>query len=489
MGARFYWVICVILGIASTPARAAETFAEMADRAILLSDVKSIKGMKPDERTHRDDEYGSRRGFKDGRKTYVVWTVGENAFSAEEAHRQFLADSEGFFGKREILKKDGGPGQKSVLYQTIFGDNVTGLTYLIWYDKLEIKVHLKRTAKPWVDHKAYRKFHARISSRAARRLKPPCHPGRFASLSGWRSNKLLDKPAKKLIERMCKLNIVFSWNVTDPYTDIAGFVTDADGQYARLLRSGYEVALYKRIKHRAFNPKRFSAKLAQTEVFWEAVKSIIDVERKRRPTGRIVVRLWDAFLTAHNVVRLLARPEQWAGGWPKTEKGHNRLKQDTAVGMLLDLRGIRSVDENPPFFWQFGPEAFRKHGDRLFDPAVIYRQMFRPGGPFAFYTAARGAEKADDAFGSEHWNGGIHYYFWVGAIVNFTGASAATRPVGRYGNIGATMYERIQKTLGGEWRRGAVQTTHGHDKGGFWASDLFELLAHIKQLDPDYVIE
>jgi len=479
----------LVLGILSTPVGAAETFAEMADRAIRLSDVKAIKGMKSDENRRRDDEYGSRRGFRDGRKTYIVWTVGETAFSADEAHRQFLADSEGFFAKREILKKDGGLGQKSVLYQTVFGDNVTGLTYLIWYDQLEIKVHVKRTAKPWVDGKAFRKFHASISARAARRLKPPCHPGRFADLASSRPNRHLDKPAKKLIERMCRMNIAFSWTVTDPYADIAGYVTDADGQYERLLRSGYEVALYKRIKNRAFNPKKFSAKLAQSQVFWEAVAAIVEVERRKKPKGRIVVRLWDAFLTAHNVVRLLARPEQWAGGWPMTEKGHDRLKRDTAVPMLRDLRGISSVDENPPFFWHFGPKAFRKHGDKLFDPAVIYRQMFRSGGPFGFYTAARGAEAANDTFGSEHWNGGIHYYFWVGVIVNFTGTSAATAPVGRWGNIGATMYERIQKTLGGEWKRGAVQTTHGHDKGGAWASELFSLLTHADQLATDYVLE
>lgn len=482
-------IVLIFLGFSSIASHAAETFAQKADRAILLSDVSSIKGMKVDERIRRDDEDGSRRGFRDGRKTTIGWTVGENYFSAKESHRQFLADSDGFFGKREILEKDAGLGQKSVLYQTILGDHVTGLTYLIWYDEIEIKVHLNRRAKPWADHKAYRKFHAKISSRAARRLKPPCHSGNFADIPSWKVNKSTIKPAKKLLERMCKLNIIFSWSVTDPYTDIADYVTDADGQY-KLVRSGYEVALYKRIKYRLFNPDKFSAKLSQSSVFWEAVIAIVDTERTRKPEGKIVVRLWDAFLTAHNVVRILARPEQWSGAnWPITETGQNRKKQDRAIRMLLDLKGEISVDDNPPFYQQFGSEAFRKHGDKAYDPALIYRQMFRSGGPFGFYTAAEGAEKVGDSYGKEHWNGGIHYYFWVGVIVNFTGTSALANNIGRIANIGASMYERVQKSLGGEGLRGAVQTNHGHDAGGKWASAFFAQLAHVELLDPSYVVQ
>jgi hypothetical protein len=181
------------------------------------------------------------------------------------------------------------------------------------------------------------------------------------------------------------------------------------------MRTGREVALYERIKQfAATDPNTFLDYSRILELSLDAVSD--------GSTANIQM----AMLTAHNVVRVLARPQQWVadvtgpspvrGFWDSVfdyRYGHPR--SDPMTPIFDDVRGLTpgslgeimasrnlSLDRNAANRTEYNPEWTNV--------------LFRPG---VLFAPVRGATH-------ETWIGGAHYYFWVGALGNMYLTSVGT---------------------------------------------------------------
>ena len=115
----------------------------------------------------------------------------------------------------------------------------------------------------------------------------------------------------------------------------------------------------------------------------------------------------------------------------------------------------------------------------------MVKSFFGERSVFAFDEYAR---LANDAFPSEHWNGGIHYYFWVGALVEWIGNEATGGGGGgALGQLGAYHYEYWQKRLGGVALRGQVQLKQGFQSGAATLRQFIAIIDELEGLDPRFV--
>jgi hypothetical protein len=288
----------------------------------------------------------------------------------------------------------------------------------------------------------------------------------------------LSEDAKSFFNLACKHNYSYSRATNYPYTDLAYYIKDEDGNVT-LLRTGYEVELYKALKDRYMNKEIFRP-LPISHLFTEAVFATLHRKRGDNDKRHVVINVLDTLLTAHNVTRLLARPEQWSANYPKTHAGQNRNKQDSARPIFEDLMGVRSVDQYPTFL-----DYYDYKGRRYFDYHKVIDAFF---GKKAVFDYIDQASAADDGFTSDHWNGGIHYYFWVGALAQWLGNETSSGTGGGFAaTSGAYVYEFLQKHIQFVGLRGRTQLNYGFVPGKRTINRFIAVLEELEQIDPSFV--
>jgi len=251
----------------------------------------------------------------------------------------------------------------------------------------------------------------------------------------------LSPGARDLFDFACAHHLTYQLDYSSrswSYWDLAWYMVDEDGTVP-LIRSGYEVALYRRLKHRLMN-REVMPRLRREEVFTEALQAMTEVLRGPNGTEQVSVSVPAALLTAHNVTRLLARPEQWLHDFPRTPYGQVRSADDLAWPILLDLTSLRSVDAYPSLYQYAG---WRTEFPLARDLTELF---YGVPGVFQFFGEAN---RADDGALPSHWNGGMHYYYWIGALGHWLAEAGPTRPYGVYGGEGAKKDEDLQKGVGG----------------------------------------
>jgi len=294
-----------------------------------------------------------------------------------------------------------------------------------------------------------------------------CSQSNFAKISN---------DAKGVFSLACKNNFSFSRQTNYRYVDLALYIKDEDGNVP-VIRTGYEVELYKTLKYRYMNKKNYEP-LPLSHLFTAAIFAILDKERGNDVNRHAVVNVLDVLLTAHNVSRLLARPEQWAANFPKTHAGQNRTRQDSARPIFDDLMGRRSVDQYPTFLQYYDYDSKRPY----FDYHKVIGAFYGKNGVFEFIPQA---SEANDGWTPDHWNGGMHYYFWVGALVKWLGDN--TVGLGSLASEAAYDYEWWQKTLQGINRRGDLQLYYGFTPGVNTMIRFIAILKELEELDSGFV--
>lgn len=298
------------------------------------------------------------------------------------------------------------------------------------------------------------------------RTKRPCEKQDISSLS---------VSAKKMFKFACKLNFRFSRRSNYPYTSLGFYVKDEDGK-TQLIRTGYEVDLYKSLKKRLMNIEVRKA-LKPSQVFPVTIRAMLEKQRGKDIRRRATINIVDVLLTAHNVTRLLARPEQWDATFPKTDAGQNRFQNDRARAIFQDLYGVKSVDKYPTFAQYMGM--------RKFDYKQVYGKFFGPGGVYKYY---KDASQVNDDWEPAHWNAGIHYYYWIGGMVQWLGNHiSAGLGGGRAGAEPIFLYEYWLKTSMGNNRRAMVQLNNGYWEGVKTIKNFQSVLNELQRLDPTLV--
>lgn len=249
------------------------------------------------------------------------------------------------------------------------------------------------------------------------------------------------------------------WNA-HRYT-LAAYLHLEDGSTPfKPIRTGYELALYNKIKDFIAN-RPAGARLGPDEL----LRMGLDVCSSQK-NG--IANLQVTFLTVHNVVRLLARQEHWFGDFPNNRRGTREVghpPDDPVYPILQDILGLRSTGgEALPDILHIRHE---KSGKTLLDklrPALFGLK----DGPFQPEPGAQnaGPGSPDEVRTREQaiWNGGCHYYFWVGAVAQSTLGAAAV--------MGGIRGESKGKE-GGTEQEGAVQLTH-FVCGSIFASEVIK---------------
>lgn len=270
----------------------------------------------------------------------------------------------------------------------------------------------------------------------------------------------LSPGGRQVRDLICNKNIRFSDNLPWYRHRLAQYTFLEDGA-TTLIRTGYEVALFSRLKKRLYDRAQ---PLLPEQVFLETIDAMIDVKRVRQPTGPVHLNIFNILMTAHNVTRLLARPEQWSGERSDplgrmeqfTNAGQNRVTDDKAFPIMLDLRGIRSVDRLPTTLYLADSKAKR------FDQSYIYKAFYGQNGVFRFYADAvlqprAVKERNRKGWTAAHWNGGIHYYAFIGALAWLSSTVHATQA--------ASELEGFIKWSMGDPVRSEVQRNYGFSGG------------------------
>jgi len=257
---------------------------------------------------------------------------------------------------------------------------------------------------------------------------------------------------------------------------LAAFIKDEDGAVS-IIRSGYEVELYRILKDRYLNPEIFRP-LPISNLFTEAIYAILNKDQGDDRNRHVTINILDILLTAHNVTRLLARPEQWSQTYPKTYAGQNRNLIDTARPIFQDLMGVRSVDQYPTFL-QYNSKRM------YFDHQAVYLAFFGPRSVYEFFPVA---QKTNDEFPPPHWNAGIHYYFWVGALAQWLGSETTGTYIGGFtATSGAYLYEMMQKYLSSQGLRGSTQLNYGFSPGANTMKRMMVVIDELEKIDHRFV--
>jgi hypothetical protein len=299
-----------------------------------------------------------------------------------------------------------------------------------------------------------------------------------------RVNQLpVKRQAKGILSYLCKHDLVLSLKFNRPPLRLAGYIKDEDGTVPAI-RTEFETTVFREIKRRLMAPRSGEKKLRPQSLFWLTVRKMDTIERSRSSKRRYPVIALEALLTAHNVTRLLARPEQWIGTYPYNAYGGDRTIVDSAFPVLEDLIGRNSVDGQPTFY--------ARYKMRQRDPYPVFERFFNKSGPFYFHAPSRRAVDAEtsepDGFNyPSHFNAGIHYYFWVGAIVknvasNMAGGSSRFGSVAQWATY---LYELTQKKYATRnEQRGRIQLDNGFTKGADWWGRLSASLEELKEHAP-----
>lgn len=284
----------------------------------------------------------------------------------------------------------------------------------------------------------------------------------------------ISSDAVKQAEHNCEYKYYYTFKLKHSYKDLFFYVKDEDG-YVDPIRTGYETDFYSYLKKR-LKSGGSKKKLSPVKTF-RAVTRLIRKKRKKKTRKRPVsVNAFEVLLTAHNVTRMLARPEQWSASLPAMANGRNRYIYDPASVIIKDLIGQRSVDDLKDF------KSLMKIS--RFQHTRVYEAFFGKKGPYVFYKSARSAKGASPA----HWNGGIHYYFWVGAMAEEVGYSAG-RGVGGWAAVSfANIYETLQKKLANDSSRADVQL-RGFERGAKWWRKTRALLNDVRAARRSYEVE
>ncbi|MDB4997765.1 MAG: hypothetical protein JWM74_5197, partial [Myxococcaceae bacterium] len=186
------------------------------------------------------------------------------------------------------------------------------------------------------------------------------------------------------------------------------------------LRSGKETALYELLKqHIASNP---TAPVSPEKMFELALVAV-------KTGGKANVPL--ALLTALNVVRVLARPGQWAGHIMRTVKGElqpcppdmpncgmalddpewGHAPDDSMYPILQDLIGVKATGEGDTLPALLAGQGRIKMVHGKVSPTWSM-ELYGSDGPSTFQSlSGTGNGKTNSEL-----NGGSHYYFWTGAL-------------------------------------------------------------------------
>lgn len=298
--------------------------------------------------------------------------------------------------------------------------------------------------------------------------------------TGWKSfcnnlHKLRISPGAILqAKHNCKFKYYYTFKLKHSYSDLFSYVKDEDGAVDPI-RTGYEVDFYSYLKNR-LKSKKPKKKLTPIRTF-RTVSRLVRTKKKDKTRKRPVsVNAFEVLLTAHNVTRILARPEQWSEILPRMSNGRNRYIYDSASGIIKDLVGQRSVDRLPNFKKLMGIRQFQY--DR------VYQTFFGKSGPYSYHDAANTAVGWPPA----HWNGGIHYYFWVGAMAEEVGYSAGRGIGGRASVAFANIYETLQKVLTDNTGRAKVQLA-GYNRGAKWWRKTRALFHEVRAARRSFEVE
>ncbi|MBN1554797.1 MAG: hypothetical protein JXA11_08625 [Phycisphaerae bacterium] len=274
----------------------------------------------------------------------------------------------------------------------------------------------------------------------------------YQRLSSTPSKGLTEAQAEALAQRLTRR--IGEWEqkhgLKVVYTDLAGMgslalhIKDADGT-CKPLRTTQEIDYYNRLK-------QFAAQRKPNEVldFDDLILLGLDVTPKNRDK---TVNLFLALLTTHNVMRLLARPEQWQGEFtdnPKPEGFYGHPKTDSAYPILTDLLGMDSTGGQnfPTICESLLNVRWRPEHARVVDGNWTVTLFGTKG----IFKRQAGIEYADNPTDKDHWNGGCHYYYWIGAL-----AAGTLGPAGvMYGEL----KEKLAKIATGEGGRGEVEITY-----------------------------
>ncbi|HEV3141736.1 MAG TPA: hypothetical protein VGY57_14525, partial [Vicinamibacterales bacterium] len=210
------------------------------------------------------------------------------------------------------------------------------------------------------------------------------------------------------------------------------------------IRSGSEVMLYQMIKGVLMRRKNGQtvAPLTPEDILKMSMKVVCG------PDGKAPISA--AMLTAHNVIRALARPDKWRGGVI--------TKDDAMYPIFRDILGEQSTEGSGtpslPELMGVKPGSGFNHAESLFEP----------GGKDQVFATLPGATGSSD-------NGGAHYYFWTGSMgyaAVWTGG--ISRPFGvneETLSSGASslgiIHEIETKDAQGQGERGVIEGSNGFE--------------------------
>lgn len=224
------------------------------------------------------------------------------------------------------------------------------------------------------------------------------------------------------------------------FNSLAQYIKLEDG-VKEPLRTGREVELYNRIKG-------FCAARKDGDTL--GMDRLLQLGLESAEPANSTVILQEVVLTLHNVVRLLARPQQWAGPGHVDDFGHP--ESDPAFPILEDLRG-RKATKDRTMADMF--DIKRKPDGALRDDQWPYYTLFH---------LTTGVFQPQPGAIDALWNGGCHYYFWVGALARTVLGPAAV--------VGGLVAELKAKEATGSAEQGVVQVTH-FTAGSMFGSDAF----------------
>lgn len=236
---------------------------------------------------------------------------------------------------------------------------------------------------------------------------------------------------------------------------VANYIKLEEGSQAPL-RTTHEVEFYNRLKKYA-EIRKEGMVLNMGDLLYVGLDSI---PRNRDKT----VNLFLAVLTIHNVTRIIARPEQWMEeliGNPRYPGVYGHPETDSVMPVLKDLLGMK------PTFGKTMPELFMEpfklkwmpDRSRVYDGNWTVL-LYGPGGLFQIQP---GTEIAGTEWDRKHWNGGCHYYYWVGFLGRMSVGSIGVW----YGSLG----EQDAKNLTATESRGKIQISYF--KGGAQFAEKF----------------
>lgn len=218
------------------------------------------------------------------------------------------------------------------------------------------------------------------------------------------------------------------------------------------LRSGYEVDLYKKIKD--FISKHPGEKLDQEKILQ------MGLEASARD-GKVNLQL--ALFTIYDVIRILARPDQWSADSQEGHRGPDEIghpADDPIYPILQDLRGIKSLEgSGDRSLAEIRNVARHQPGGGL--SPFVPGESIEPSWTMGLFDPKNGVFPVLPGAKDSVINGGNSYYFWLGSVARTT--------LGYGGVLIGAIREQIAKNAGGASERGAIQIAQfrcGSDLGG-----------------------